>query len=117
VKHPVASSAKVGNHVGQNWAFRERIQSNDLVVLPLKERAAIAIGKVIGPYEYHSDLGDGARHTRWVEWPRTDIPRTAFDSDILFSLGAFMTICQIERNNAEARIRAMLTGKKAAKQA
>ena len=45
-----------------------------------------------------------------MEWRRSDIPRTAFDKDLLLSLGAFMTVCQIERNNAETRIRAMLAG-------
>ncbi len=113
-QHPDASTAKVGNHVGQVWAFRERIQLNDLVVLPLKQQSAIAIGKVVSPYEFRTDLGDEIHHTRKVEWLRTDLPRTAFDQDILFSLGAFMTVCRIERNKAEERIRAILGGKKAA---
>ena len=90
---PDASSGKVANHVGQVWAFRSRIKKDDLVALPLKSRSAIAIGKMIGPYQYVTDMGDGIRHVRKVEWLRTDIPRTAFDQDILHSLGAFMTVC------------------------
>jgi restriction system protein len=82
----------------------------DLAVLPLKTRSAIAIGKVAGPYQYTTDLGDGVRHVRKVEWLRTDLPRTAFGQDLLYSLGAFMTVCQIERNQAEDRIRAVLAG-------
>jgi restriction system protein len=72
--HPGASSAKVANHVGQLWAFRGRIQEGDLAVLPLKTRSAIAIGKVTGPYRYATDLGEGTRHVRKVEWLRTDLP-------------------------------------------
>lgn len=109
--HPEDSSGKVANNVGQVWSFRSRIQPGDLAVLPLKTRSAIAIGKVSGPYQYTSDLGDGVRHVRKVEWLRTDLPRTAFGQDILYSLGAFMTVCQIERNQAEERIRAVLAGK------
>jgi restriction system protein len=97
-------------HVGQLWAFRDRIQVGDLLVLPLKTRAAIAIGKVTGPYRYEPDLPDGAHHTRPVQWLRTDIPRSAIGQDILYSLGASMTVCQIERNNAEQRITAVLNG-------
>lgn len=108
---PDASGGKVANHVGQVWAFRSSIQQGDLVIVPLKTRSAIAIGKVAGPYYYTTDLGDGVRHVGKVEWLRTDLPRTAFGQDILYSLGAFMTVCQIERNQAEERIRAVLAGK------
>lgn len=31
-----------------------------------------------------------------------------FDQDILYSLGAFMTICEVSRNNAEARVRDLI---------
>ena len=71
----------------------------------------IAIGKVTGPYEYKLDNPEGARHTRSVEWIRTDIPRSALDQDLLYSIGAFMTVCQIQRNKAEERIRALVEGK------
>jgi restriction system protein len=110
--NPDYSAARTANQVGQIWAFRERIKEGDLVVLPLKSQsAAIAVGKVIGPYKYRKDLGDGAFHTRPVEWLRIDLPRTAFGNDLLYSLGAFMTVCQIKRNNAEERIKAIVGGK------
>ncbi len=35
------------------------------------------------------------------------MPRSNFDQDILYSLGAFMTTCRIRRNNAEERVRKM----------
>jgi len=99
------------NFRGQLWAFLKRIQEGDLVVLPLKTRSVIAVGRVIGPYEYNLDNPEGARHTRSVEWMRTDIPRSALDQDLLYSIGAFMTVCQIQRNKAEERIRALVQGK------
>jgi restriction system protein len=108
---PDAPSGQVANQVGQVWAFRSRIQPGDLAVLPLKTRSAIAVGKVAGPYQYTTDLGEGVHHVRRVEWLRTDLPRTAFGQDLLYSLGAFMTVCQIARNRAEERIRAVLAGK------
>jgi restriction system protein len=101
----------VTNHIGQIWAFIGRISEGDLVVLPLKRRAAIAIGRVTGPYKHRPDLPREAQHTRSVEWIRQDMPRSGFDQDILYSFGAFMTVCQIQRNDAENRIKALLAGK------
>ena len=43
-------------------------------------------------------------HSRQIEWFASDIPRSNFDQDLLYSFGAFMTICRISRNNAEQRI-------------
>lgn len=107
---PDAVRGKVANHVGQLWTFRERIQEGDLAVLPLKRQSAIAIGEVTGPYQHRPDLPEDARHTRRVNWLATELPRSIFEQDILFSFGAFMTVCQIRRNNAEQRIRALLAG-------
>jgi len=45
-----------------------------------------------------------------VRWLTKDMPRNRFDQDLLYSLGAFMTVCQIQRNNAAQRIRALLAG-------
>src|SRR5687768_638881 len=53
----------ITNWVGQVWTFIGRIKKSDLVVLPLKKRSAIAIGRVTGPYEYRPDLPPDARHT------------------------------------------------------
>jgi len=110
--YPDQSSKRLINWTGQLWAFRNRIQIDDLVVLPLKRRSAIAIGQVTGPYEYRSDGEDGY-HARTVKWLKTDFPRSPslFGQDLLYSLGAFMTVCQIQRNDAEKRIRAIVEGK------
>lgn len=50
------------------------------------------------------------RHQRTVTWIRDDVPRDAIDQDLRYSLGAFLTVCRIKRNNAEERIRALLDG-------
>jgi len=102
-----ASKNKIANVTGQLWAFKGRIEANDLVVLPLKTQSFVAIGTIGGPYAYHMN-----RHVRRVNWQRTDVPRSAFGQDLLFSLGAFMTVCKIERNNAEERFKAILAGGK-----
>jgi restriction system protein len=108
--YPDAGKGRVANWVGQLWAFRERIQVGDLVVLPLKKQSAIAIGNITGPYAFRSDLPADTRHTRPTKWLKTDIPRSRFDQDLLYTFGAFMTVCQIQRHNAEERIKAIVSG-------
>jgi len=102
-----ASKNKIANVTGQLWAFRGRIETNDLVVLPLKTQSFVAIGTIGGPYAYYMN-----RHVRRVNWQRTDIPRSAFGQDLLYSFGAFLTVCKIERNDAEERVKAILAGRK-----
>jgi len=104
--YPEMSVKAATSHASQLWAFTERIKQGDLVVLPLKTRALIAIGKIVGECQYLN-----GRHVRKVEWLKEDVPRNVFGQDILYSFGAFMTVCQIKRNNAEERVNAILEGK------
>jgi restriction system protein len=108
---PNGALKQLYNYRGQLWAFVKRIKIGDLVVLPLKGQDAIAVGKVTGDYKYWPNNPEDARHTRGVEWIQQDIPRNRFGQDLLYSLGAFRTVCQIQRNNAEERIKAILEGK------
>lgn len=110
--YPEAKLNTIRNWARQLWAFLNKIKPGDLIVLPLKKRAAIAIGKVKSPYLYRKDLPADSRHTRAVDWIKKDIPRGNFDQDILHSFGAFLTVCQIQRHQAEDRIRTVLAGNK-----
>jgi restriction system protein len=107
---PGAKPRAVGNFAGQLWSFAVAMKQGDLVVLPRKLTSQIAIGRVTGPYRYQK-IGDDLRHTRPVEWVRPDVPRTVFEQDLLHSFGAFMTVCNISRNDAERRVAAVLAGK------
>jgi restriction system protein len=109
--YPDKKPGTLRNWRNQLWVLRGRIEAGDLVALPLKTRSAVAIGRVTGPYQYRAKFPDGATHTRPVEWLQTDIPRSAFGQDLLYSLGAAQTVCQIRRNDAEKRVKAMLEGK------
>jgi len=76
--------------------------------VPLKTRSSIAIGEFSGTYVYRTDLGPDMVHTRPVKWLKTDIPRSQFDQDLLYTFGAFLGFCRAERNNAEERVRKIL---------
>jgi restriction system protein len=84
----------------------QRIKKGDLVALPLKSQSTIALGRIDGNYEF-KEISPIIKHIRPVKWLRM-VPRSEFDQDLLFSLGAFTTVCQIKRNDAETRIRRIL---------
>jgi len=105
---PGASPNRVGNTAGQWWAFVLGMKAGDLVVMPRKHKAMIAIGEIVGPSAYDAKAETAYWHSRPVRWLVKDVPRTAFDKDLLYSFGAIMTICEIKRNEAEKRVRESL---------
>lgn len=105
--YPDVKKRAVMNWRSQIHAFAHRIKKGDWVVLPSKFKSAIHIGKVTGDYVHDSKADNPFYHCKTVDWFGMDIPRSNFDQDILYSFGAFMTVCQIRRNNAEERIKRM----------
>ena len=92
-------------------AFVLRMRKGDVVALPLKTRAGqIALGRVTGDYSYQ-EIDGVNRHTRPVKWVRDNVSRQDFRQDLLYSLGALLTVCQVKRNEAERRIAVVLSGK------
>jgi len=96
------------NGVSQINTFVHRIAKGDLIVLPLRHKPAIAVGKVTSDYAFNFANEEGFRHYRDVEWLNPEVSRSVFEQDLLYSFGAFMTICQVQRNDAENRIKALV---------
>ena len=46
-----------------------------------------------------------------MKWIAEAVPRAYFGKDLLFTFGAYLTICRVQRNNAEQRIAAMRVNK------
>jgi restriction system protein len=109
--YPNEKDKTLMNWEAQLWAFIQRIKPGDLVALPLKRRSAIALGRVEGAYTYKGDNPSSAQHNLSVKW-ESELPRAQFGQDLLYSLGSAQTVCRIERNNAEERIKNLLVGKK-----
>lgn len=106
-RYPAAKNKTIINWASQVWPFAHSMETGDLVVLPLKKQPAICVGEVKGGYHFESQGPDPYFHWRQVKWIADAIPRDSFGKDLLFSFGAFMTICRIKRNNAEDRLVAM----------
>lgn len=99
----------VANRVGQVWRFIKEIKKGDLIATPLKSQSLVMIGEVTGNYTYKKESSN-AKHRRTIVWKKT-FPRSAFDQDILYSLGAFLTVGQVRSDDAETRVRKMLDEK------
>ncbi len=97
------------NIARQLWVFAYGMVEDDIVVLPSKFTSQIAIGLVAGPYRY-AKITSEPRHTRPVQWKLIDVPRHYFQQDLLYSFGAYLTVCNISRHDAVRRVQAVLTG-------
>lgn len=106
-RYPDAKPKSLVNWSSQIWPFAQRMQAGDLVIMPLKTQPVVYIGELVGGYQFESEGPEPFYHWRGVRWIGEAIPRSNFSQDLLYSFGAFMTICRIQRNNAEARIRSM----------
>ena len=102
-----AKPRTIQNWASQVWPFAHEIKQSDLVVVPLKSQPVIYFGEVVGDYHFEPEGPDPYYHWRPVKWVGEAIPRSNFSQDILYTFGAFMTICRVQRNDAEARINAM----------
>jgi restriction system protein len=105
--NPDTKPKTIQNWVSQLWPFAHDMKKGDLVILPLKFQPSIQIGQITGEYEYDAQNPNPFFHWRSVKWIGEAIPRSHFGQDLLYSFGAFLTICRIQRNNAEERIEAM----------
>ena len=108
--HPEGKENQLLNWSSQLFALAHRIKKDDLVVMPLRGKEQIALGRAKGTYLYRKDLGE-VHHTIPVEWLREGVPRSTFGQDLLYSFGAFMTVCEVKRHNAEERVRKVIDGK------
>lgn len=103
--HPAAKSKTLLNFAAQVNQFVNVMMVGDIAVCPMKNSGTFWIGRVSGAYSPDAATG---MPTRFVTWLRTNIPREAIKQDLRFSFGAFMTVCEITRNNALSRIEAVI---------
>ncbi|EKN3395853.1 restriction endonuclease [Yersinia aldovae] len=105
--YPSEKLKRLQNHSSQIWPFANVMQCGDWVVLPSKKQPVVYVGRITGDYVYNPAGPDPYYHWRSVEWFGQEIPRSHFGQDLLYSFGAFMTICRIQRNNALERLQVM----------
>lgn len=96
------------NWQSQIWPFIHEISVGDLVALPLKRRSnLVALGEVTGKYKYDAAGPVGANHQLSVAWKREAL-RSDFNQLQRWTLGAFMTVCRLQREGIEQRVTSLI---------
>ncbi len=95
--------------VGQIWKFFHEVEIGDIIIFPEKETSTVQVGKITGDYEF-SHEHEIMKHNRNVKWIKV-FPRSAFDSDLLYSFGSLLTFARCRKDKAFERIVEMLEEK------
>ena len=105
---PGKPAGAINNLAAQLWAMRERISDGDIIVMPRKHTGIIALGYAKGGYRYIDGDDPSRRHVIGVDWVSVDLPRSAVKQDLLYSLGAFLTVCEVSRNEGAKRLKHLI---------
>lgn len=112
--YPESKPKTLVGWAGQILKFVHEMQEGDLVAMPSKFRSVIHFGRIAGKCQPCPQLDDperGLAYVRKVEWIK-EILRNEIDQDLLYSFGSQLAICKIRRNDAEKRIKSLLSGEK-----
>jgi restriction system protein len=102
--NPGEKATRVDAMAGQLDALVNGIQAGDLVLCPFRKRGTIGIGLARPGVVTDAD----GRPAREVEWLERDLPRDAMMPDLRHSMESVLSVCEISRNGAVARIEAIL---------
>lgn len=106
------STRAIASHTGQLLRFVREIKDGDLIIMPRKTTKAFALGRCMGEYEYKPEKSRKAPHIRHVKWIRTEVPRSSVEEKLRNSLDSAMTVFEVKRDNAPARLETLAnTGK------
>ena len=94
------------------WNFKDSIEVGDLIVMPRKGQPTIAIGEVVGEYEYRRKSDSELDHGRKVTWINQDVLRRSLDPhpDLKMGINTLKTVHQIKSEDAESKLRAIAEG-------
>ena len=92
--YPNEKKTQIRVSCAQIWSFVREIQKGDRVAIPLKTRRQVAIGKVVGDYEYQN-LAPNVQHIRRVDSFKA-ISRSEVPANVSRKLNVHQTVQKIE---------------------
>ena len=95
--YPNQASMKLTSWADQIWGFVHEIEEKDWIVIPSKLSPVLHVGKVAGAYAYDRKGEDPYFHSKEIEWNRMDIPRGHFPQDVLYNLGGFKDVFNVDQ--------------------
>lgn len=106
-RFPDEKAKALVNWPSQVWPFVKDMANGDWVVMPSKLQSGLYFGELTSDYHFEAAGPNPYYHWRSINRFSGLIPRTVFPQDLLYFFGPFMTICRIQRNDGEARVKAM----------
>ena len=95
--YPSQASMKLSSWSDQIWSFVHEIQIKDWIVVPSKLSPVLHVGEVLGDYLYEKNADDPYFHSKQIKWIEKDIPRGHFPTDVLYNLGGFKDVFNIDQ--------------------
>jgi restriction system protein len=108
IVYPTESKGGIAINVGQIWSFINKMKINDFILMPLKRRPGLAIGRIVGDYLYRTDVPVKSYQTRKVNWGNKIIQRSYFNKDVQNSLCGHLTVFQLKNGDIEGKLTGLL---------
>ena len=102
-RYPDEKPRALINWSSQVWSFGCEMAEGDWVVMPSKIQSGLYFGELKGSYHYEALGPDPHFHWREINWFSGLVPRSALPQDLLYSFGAFLTICKVRRTSPAAK--------------
>ena len=103
------TNPQVASRVSQVWAFKDGIETGDIVAMPRKGQPVVAIGRITGEYTYrpeHADFG----HARPVVWINQAVPKSDLPQGLQGSMNGLRTIYRPSPLDAAEQLFAVANG-------
>lgn len=97
------SNARIGQYKAIVGSFMQ-IRQGDIVLTPIKGQGQVAVGVIVGDYEYRPDNPETAHHIRAVDWIDKSVRRELL-GDLLRWIDRPPAVSRIPVEDAEALIR------------
>ena len=91
------NAISISNWAGQLCSFVNRMEINDLVLVPDKGSHFFALAKVVGDYCYTPDEDHNICHQRAVMILLSEIPKSIFPQDVQYGLRAYRTVYRVKQ--------------------
>lgn len=94
-----AARQTISNIWSQLNIFANKMQINDIVLIPKKGAFSVSVAQIVGEYVFNETLAFPLKHSRKIKILKKDIDTTTFPRDIFHTIGAFRTIFEVKESD------------------
>jgi restriction system protein len=105
--YPFVERESADSYAEQLFQFRVAMTQGDLVLLFRRSTPDVAVGWIVGNYQYRTDLPGDIRHVRSVRWVRLDLSRALVERELI-AVPTLAMVWRIGREEIIGRIRELI---------